>query len=201
MKAKNMDGNHQGLLLVISGPSGVGKTTVTKQVIEQLNAAFSISMTTRPKTHEDVEGRDYFFVSEEEFKAAIKDGKMLEWADVFGNLYGTPRDAAIERLNQGELVILEIDVEGAIQVKENMPEVFSIFILPPSEEELLNRLRGRGREAEEIIMRRFAKSKAEIERAKESNIYDCFLTNDDLEDTIAEAVRVITDERTRRSKK
>ncbi|QQE11607.1 guanylate kinase [Planctomycetota bacterium] len=189
----------QGLLLIISGPSGVGKTTITTQVVKELIASFSVSMTTRPMTHEDVEGRDYFFVSEEQFKKSVGEGELLEWAEVFGNLYGTPRSAVVEQLNQGKIVILEIDVEGAILVKQNMPEAFALFVLPPSEEELLGRLRKRQREAEEIIMRRFAKSKAEIARAKECNIYDCFLTNDVLDETIAEAVRVVKAERMRRA--
>ncbi|QDU33517.1 Guanylate kinase [Poriferisphaera corsica] len=188
----------QGLLLIISGPSGVGKTTITTQVVKKLEAAFSVSMTTRPMTHEDVDGRDYHFVSEEQFRQAVASGDLLEWAEVFGNLYGTPRGAVVKQLNEGKIVILEIDVEGAILVKQNMPEAFALFVLPPSEEELLGRLRKRQRESEEIILRRFAKSKAEIERAKASSVYDCFLTNDILEHTIQEAVRVVESERMRR---
>ena len=195
------DGKGRGVLLIISGPSGVGKTTITHHVEKELGASFSVSMTTREKTHEDTEGRDYFFVDEKRFLAARDHGELLECAEVFGNWYGTPRGPVEKMLDERKVVILEIDVEGAVQVKQNMPEAFAVFVLPPSEEELLRRLKSRQRESEEIIMRRFAKSKAEIARAKEAGIYDVFLTNDVLEETTAEATRVIQAEIDRRAAK
>lgn len=180
-----------GLLLIISGPSGVGKTTITHHVEHRLDGVFSVSMTTRPQTHDDVEGRDYFFVNREIFEQHIAAGNLLEWAEVFGNCYGTPRKPVEAQLAAGRLVILEIDVEGAIQVKKNMPDSFAMFVLPPSEEELYRRLSNRKREDEATIRRRFAKAKVEITRARESGIYDQFIINDDLSTAIAQAVRLV----------
>ena len=181
----------RGLLLIISGPSGVGKTTITHHVEKRLNGVFSVSMTTRDKTEADKEGYDYVFVDEESFKAAVKRGELLEWAEVFGNYYGTPRRPVELAMSQGRLVILEIDVAGAEQVKATMPETLALFVLPPSEEELLTRLRRRNREGEAVIQRRFSKAKAEIDRAKASGAYDHFIVNDTLEHAIEEAVSVV----------
>lgn len=184
--------NKQGLLLIISGPSGVGKTTITHHVEKRLNGIFSVSMTTRDQTDADKEGYDYIFVDEEEFRAAVKRGQMLEWAEVFGNCYGTPRRPVEMALEQGRLMILEIDVDGAEQVKGNMPEALAIFVLPPSEDELLNRLRRRNREGEAVIQRRFAKAKDEIARAHACGIYDHFIVNDTLDHAIEEAVSLVS---------
>ncbi len=135
-----------GLLLIISGPSGVGKTTITRGVERSIpGSVFSVSCTTRAKTDADVEGVDYHFISPEEFQKLIDEDAFLEWADVFGKRYGTRRKWVEEQLHRGRLVILEIDVEGAKQVKAKMPGAFGIFILPPSEEELLRRLQARKR--------------------------------------------------------
>lgn len=187
-----------GLLLIISGPSGVGKTTITHRVERELGAVFSISMTTRSKTDKDVEGADYTFVTEEQFKQHCEAGDLLEWAEVFGHYYGTPREPVERSLAAGRVVILEIDVQGAIQVKGNMPEAFAMFILPPGEGTLLERLRNRKREDEATIQRRFAKAKQEIARARESGIYDAFVVNDELEHAVGEALRVIGEEVERR---
>ena len=189
---------HPGMLLIISGPSGVGKTTITHHVRTRINAAFSVSMTTRPITAEDTEGVDYYFVDVAEFKRQRDAGHLLEWAEVFGNYYGTPRRAVEENLAQGRLVILEIDVEGAVQVKQNMPDSFALFIEPPSEDVLLYRLRRRQREDEQTIRGRFAKAKHEIARAKECGVYDKFIVNDKLEQAVDEAVQAIADEMKRR---
>lgn len=190
--------DQRGLLLVISGPSGVGKTTITHHVEQRINAVFSVSMTTRPKTADDVEGRDYYFVTRQRFEQAIADGDLLEHADVFGNLYGTPCGPVEDHLKLGQHVILEIDVEGAVQIKRNMPEAFSIFVLPPSEEELLARLRRRQRESEDVIQKRFAKAKHEISRARACGVYDRFITNDKLDDAIEQAVSIVEAEIERR---
>jgi len=186
------DATQPGLLLIISGPSGVGKTTITHHVEKRLGGIFSVSMTTRPKTDADKEGYDYIFVGEEEFRAAVKRGQMLEWSEVFGNCYGTPRRPVELALSQGRLMILEIDVGGAEQVKANMPQALAIFVLPPSEEELLNRLRRRNREGEAVIQRRFAKAKDEIARAQASGVYDHFIVNDTLDHAIEEAVSIVS---------
>lgn len=193
--------NHRqpGMLLIISGPAGVGKTTITHHIEAELNASFSVSMTTRAQTAKERDGVDYYFVSEEEFAAARDSGKLLEWARVFENYYGTPQDAVEKSLAEGKLVILEIDVQGAIQVKKTMPNAYSIFILPPSEEELLTRLRARKREDEAAIQRRYAKAKLEIELARESHAYDAFLVNEKLETAMREAIELVQRERASRA--
>ena len=181
-----------GLLLIISGPSGVGKTTITRAVERAIpGAVFSVSVTTRQKTAGDVEGVDYHFVSDAEFDRLVADDELLEWAEVFGRRYGTPRKWADEQLRRGRLVILEIDVKGARQVKERMPGAFGVFILPPSEEALLQRLRARRRDTEEAIARRFAEAQREIAEAKACGAYDAFVVNDELERAIEEAVGVV----------
>ena len=176
------------MLLIISGPSGVGKTTITHRVKEALDATFSISATTRPQTPDDVEGEDYFFVSETEFERMRDAGELLEWANVFDNYYGTPREPVERSLAEGRLVILEIDVLGALQVKRNMPQALAMFVLPPSEAELLQRLRNRQREDEATIQKRFSRAKDEIAHAKASGVYDVFIVNDDLDHAVDLAV-------------
>jgi guanylate kinase len=147
-----VDHANRGLLLVISGPSGVGKTTITHEVERRLGGVFSVSVTTRPSSAADVEGRDYFFINEDEFARRRDAGELLEFATVFGKYsYGTPKAPVLEHLRNGRLVILEIDVQGALQIKRAMPEAYMIFVLPPSDEELLTRLRRRGRENDERI--------------------------------------------------
>ena len=188
-----------GMLLVISGPSGVGKTTITHRVEKELNAVFSVSVTTRPKTETDREGIDYCFIGVEEFKRRRDAGELLEWAEVFGNFYGTPRKPVMEAMAQGRLVILEIDVEGAIQIKHNLPESYAVFVLPPNERVLLSRLRKRAREDESVIQRRFAKAKFEINHAWECGAYDEFIVNRDLEHAVREAVGLIRAEMSKRN--
>ncbi len=188
-----------GLLLMISGPSGVGKTTITRGVERSIaDSVFSVSCTTRAKTEADVEGVDYHFIDREEFDGMIADGAFLEWADVFGKRYGTRRRWVDEQLARGRLVILEIDVEGAKQVKEKMPEAFGIFILPPSEEELFRRLKARDRESEELIAKRFNEAKREIATAHECGVYDRFIVNEDLDDAIQEALDAVRVQRASR---
>ena len=185
-----------GLLLVISGPSGVGKTTITHEVERLLGGTFSVSATTRPKTAADVEGRDYIFLTREEFESRLERGEFLEHAEVFGkHLYGTPREPVDAALSEGQLVLLEIDVQGAIQVRERMPDAFMIFVLPPDEDELLRRLRDRGREDETVIQRRFAEARHEISMARQHGIYDAFIVNDDLKRAIDEACRLVQERR------
>lgn len=186
--------NSAGLLLVISGPSGVGKTTITHEVERRLDGVFSISVTSRPQTAADRDGVDYHFMSAIEFLKLRDAGSLLEWADVFGNYYGTPRKPVQEAMAQGKLVILEIDVQGAIQVKENMPDAFALFIEPPSEEVLLGRLQKRKREDEATIQKRFSKAKLEIAKARECGVYDQFVVNDDLEIAIDDVVTAIKQE-------
>jgi guanylate kinase len=188
-----------GMLLVISGPSGVGKTTVTRGVERSIpDAVFSVSATTRAKTAADVEGVDYHFVTDAEFERMKAAGEFLECAGIYGKKYGTPRAWVEEQLRRGRLVILEIDVQGARQVKEAIFEAFCIFILPPDEATLLQRLRDRKRDDDAAIHRRFAAAQQEIAMARTCGVYDHFLVNKDLSETIARAVDLVKSERARR---
>ncbi|MFT3683397.1 MAG: guanylate kinase [Phycisphaerales bacterium] len=190
-----------GMLLVICGPSGVGKTTITHAVEKQIpGAVFSVSCTTRAKTDKDREGVDYFFVSDEEFDRLISENAFLEHAGVFGKRYGTPKKWVDDRLAEGKLVILEIDVQGAINVKKHCQGAFCLFVLPPSEEELLARLRGRGREDEAKIQRRFGEARREIEVSRNCGVYDVFLVNRLLEAAVAQSIGLVTAEWDRRRK-
>ncbi|HMN42890.1 MAG TPA: guanylate kinase [Phycisphaerales bacterium] len=181
-----------GLLLIISGPSGVGKTTITRAVERSIpGAVFSVSATTRQKRPTDVEGVDYHFVDDATFDQMVKDDAFLEHVNLFGKKYGTPRKWVDEQLARGRLVILEIDVVGAIKVKGHMPEAFGVFVLPPSEEVLLERLRARKREGEDEILRRFAEAKREIQQARACGVYDRFIVNDKLELAIQQAIAAV----------
>ena len=175
-----MQAPRKGVLFVISGPSGVGKGTVNKRLFEEFGnaVAFSVSATTRGPREGEVDGREYFFISRQEFEKRVANNEFLEHAEYAGNCYGTPRDYVLSLLQRGVSVILEIDVQGAMQVKRRMPESVSVFILPPSFEELEHRLRGRGTETPEKIERRLAAAKAEMARATE---YDYQIVNDDLD--------------------
>ena len=175
-----MQAPRKGVLFVVSGPSGVGKGTVNKRLFEEFGSAvaFSVSATTRGPREGEVNGREYFFISRQEFEKRVANNEFLEHAEYAGNCYGTPRDYVLSLLQRGVSVILEIDVQGAMQVKRRMPESVSVFILPPSFEELEHRLRGRGTETPEKIERRLAAAKAEMARAPE---YDYQIVNDDLD--------------------
>lgn len=188
-----------GMLLIISGPSGVGKTTITRGVERSIQGAvFSVSCTTRARTPVDVEGVDYHFIDNDEFEKMKAGGEFLETADIYGKKYGTPRRWVQTQLERGRTVILEIDVEGARQVKSKMPEALALFILPPDESVLLQRLRDRRRESEEAIQRRFAAARKEIEDAKACGCYDHFLVNRTLDESIPTAIKIVNDELTKR---
>ena len=182
---------HTSLLLIISGPSGVGKTTIARAVEKRFDGVLSVSMTTRPMAVRDREGVDYFFVGKERFEALREAGQFLESAQVFDNHYGTPRQPVIDALVADRLMIVEIDLQGAAQVKANMPDAFAIFILPPSESALLERLRGRNRDDEATIHRRFAEARTEIAQAKGGDVYDAFIVNEDLKQAIGEAIGLV----------
>ncbi len=169
---------HKGLLIILSGPSGVGKGTIRKyfEKDERLNLAYSTSMTTRKPRDGEVDGKDYFFTSKENFQEAIKKGELLEYAEFVGNFYGTPL-SEVERLrNEGKNVLLEIEVQGALQVQEKCPDAISIFIIPPSMEELEKRIRGRKSEPEEIIQQRLSKAANEMKIVPN---YKYIVCNDD----------------------
>lgn len=189
-----------GLLLIISGPSGVGKTTITHEVQKRVEGAeLSVSVTTRPQTAADRVGVHYNFIDEAEFLGMIERDELLEHAEVFGNRYGTPRNWVEERLAAGGVVILEIDVQGAVQVKRAMPDAFGVFILPPSEESLLQRLRDRKREDEATIQRRFREAKREIAAAQAGGVYDEFVVNRDLGEAIERTVELVEQARLARA--
>ena len=181
--------NQQGLLIVLSGPSGVGKATVRKALFEMddHNFTYSISMTTRKPRTGEVDGQDYYFISEEEFLQRIKDGRFLEYAKFVGNYYGTPMEQVQEMIDQGDEVVLEIEVEGAMQVKAKMPDAVLIFIAPPTYGSLKTRLLGRGTESEEIIMERISKAHRELTLAAG---YDYIVINDDVENA-ADRIKAI----------
>lgn len=181
--------NQQGLLIVLSGPSGVGKATVRKALFEMddHNFTYSISMTTRKPREGEVDGVDYYFVSEEEFESRIKQGRFLEFARFVGNYYGTPMDEVEKMIADGAEVVLEIEVEGAMQVKAKMPDAVLIFIAPPTFNALKTRLLRRGTEPEEIIMERLSKAHRELTLAAG---YDYIVINDDVENA-ADRIKAI----------
>jgi len=188
-----------GMAVIISGPSGVGKTTITRGIERSISdAVFSVSWTTRPSSGIDVEGVDYHFATDDEFESMKDKGEFLETAGVYGKKYGTPKGWVFEQLKRGRLVILEIDVVGAVNVKKHIPDAYAIFVLPPNEESLLERLRGRRREEESAIQKRFAQAKAEIAHAQTCGVYDLFLVNEHLDDALGKAIKAIGVERERR---
>ena len=169
----------RGLLIVFSGPSGVGKGTVRQEIFSTPDHQFeySVSMTTRPKRPGEVDGVDYFFRTREEFKELIKKGQMLEYAEYVGNYYGTPLTYVNETLDKGIDVFLEIEVQGALQVKKKVPDGVFIFLTPPDLDELKDRLVGRGTDSEEVIRQRIERAKEEIALMRE---YDYAVVNDEV---------------------
>ena len=183
----------KGLLIVISGASGTGKGTVCKKILSDLpEVAYSISATTRTPRPGEVDGREYYFLSKDEFQTWIAEEKFLEYANVYGNFYGTPINKIEERLNRGEDIILEIDVQGALSVKRKCPEGVYIFLLPPSLEELKNRIEGRGTETPDSLERRLANAVAEIQIGRE---YNYVVVNDTIDNASAQIKAILTAER------
>jgi len=171
--------NERGLLIVLSGPSGVGKGTVRKALFEMdgHDLVYSISMTTRPPREGEIDGVDYYFVSKAEFERRIKDGELLEYAQFVGNYYGTPKDKVDEQIALGKEVVLEIEVNGALQVREKAPDGVFIFIAPPNKGALHRRLQRRGTEAPEKIQARMDKAEMEFPLAHK---YDYVVVNDEV---------------------
>ena len=185
-----------GNLIVISGPSGAGKDTVVKKLLEtNKDIELSVSMTTRAPRKGEKEGVDYFYVSSEEFQKQIEKGNFLEYANVFGtNYYGTPKDKVLKNIKNGKDVILVIDIQGAIQVKENMPESIFIFIMPPSMKELKKRLIERDTESSEKILERFKTAYKEINEATK---YNYVVINDKVENAAKKIESIIEAEKCR----
>ncbi|HEN9171014.1 TPA: guanylate kinase [Streptococcus agalactiae] len=182
--------SERGLLIVFSGPSGVGKGTVRQEIFSTPDHKFdySVSMTTRPQRPGEVDGVDYFFRTREEFEALIKEGQMLEYAEYVGNYYGTPLSYVNETLDKGIDVFLEIEVQGALQVKSKVPDGVFIFLTPPDLEELEERLVGRGTDSPEVIAQRTERAKEEIALMRE---YDYAVVNDQVSLAAERVKRVI----------
>jgi len=182
--------NDRGLLVVISGPSGVGKGTVRKALFDmpKHNLVYSVSMTTRDIRPGEVEGVDYYFVSKEEFIKRQKEGKFLETAEFVGNYYGTPLDKVNEQLDMGNEVVLEIEVEGAQQVKKKVPDCVMIFIVPPGKQALYERLKRRGTETESVISERIEKANREFKLA---HLYDYIVVNDEVNNAADRIMAII----------
>jgi guanylate kinase len=183
-----------GRLYIISGPSGTGKGTICRSLVNKVPASLSISMTTRASRPQETEGVDYYFVSDVEFENAIEQGGLLEHADVYGGKYGTPKKYVLEKLANGIDVILEIDIQGALQVKANYPDGVFVFILPPSLAELRRRIEARGSESEESINTRMAEAVNEIEFVRE---YDYYVINDIIENAADKVVSIMRGENLR----
>ncbi len=188
--------NERGLLIVISGPSGVGKGTVRKALfeLEGHDLVYSISMTTRPPREGEVDGEDYYFVTKEEFLERIKNDQFLEYAEFVGNFYGTPRDKVEEQLEKGKEVVLEIEVQGALQVREKTSDAVFVFIAPPTKEALYRRLLRRGTENPEMIQQRMDKAEREFPLAHK---YDYIVVNDEVTNAADRILAIIRAEHAR----
>ena len=190
-----MNNKGRGLLIVISGPSGAGKGTICKSFLERNpEVAISVSATTRSPRKGEVEGVNYYFMSKEQFKGKIEDNDFLEYAEVYDNFYGTPKSNVEELLEGGKDVILEIDIQGALKVKENTEEGVFIFILPPSMEELKARIIKRGSETPESLMKRFKSAYKEINFISR---YNYAVVNDEVETAVEKLEAIISAEKCR----
>ncbi len=182
-----------GIPFVVAAPSGTGKTTVCRRVVERGDRiSFSVSHTTRPRRENEVDGRDYFFVDETEFRRLVEDGAFLEWAEYNAHLYGTSWNAIRSGLAGGRELLLEIEVQGARQVRAKRPDARLIFLMPPSMENLRSRLEGRGTDSPEQIRRRLETANRELEAVRD---FDYAVTNDDLETCVADVLAIIDAER------
>lgn len=185
--------NRKGLLLVVSGPSGAGKGTICKALLNKNDQIkLSVSATTRKPRNGEVHGVNYFFIEKEEFTRMVENGEFLEHAQIYDNFYGTPKAAIIECLEKGQDIILEIEMQGARQIKEVYPEGVFIFVLPPSLEELKSRIVGRGTETQEEIEKRFSCAFEEINQIVN---YDYFIVNEDIEKSVNDVEAIILSEK------
>lgn len=188
-----------GLLLVLSAPSGAGKTTLAHMLLKEFpQARFSISYTTRPPRGQEKNGVDYHFIDTLTFRQMIERNQFVEWAEVHGNFYGSSRSIIDEAQMTSGIAVFDIDVQGGNAIKRKFPDAVLIFILPPSMEELERRLRSRGTDSDDVILRRLLASRAEVEKGADS--YDYLIVNDRLEDAFNQLRSVITAERARRGR-
>lgn len=187
--------SHSGLLIVLCGPSGVGKSTISRELAEKNEVDYIVSATTRTKRDGDEKGKIYEHISRDEFFRRLDAGEYLEYAEVYGDWYGTPKHPALDDLAAGKDVLLEIDVQGALQVRFQYPQALMVFILPPDEPTLLRRLQSRGRDTAEDISKRFRAAKREIHMAKGSRTFDYMVINDDLDRAVGEILKIIRHKR------
>ncbi len=183
-----------GFPLVLAGPSGSGKTTVGRALERLTEVKFSVSATTRPRRTEEEDGVDYRFLERERFEAMVEEGRLLEWAEVHGHLYGTPRSNLEEARRAGRHLLLDIDVQGARSVREKVPDAVSVFLLPPDGRRIVRRLRGRGTEGDEEIRRRLEAAREELAAVGE---FDYVVVNDVLEETVEEIEGILRAEERR----
>ena len=189
--------NKKGLLVILSGPAGSGKGTVGGRLRELSPFEFSVSATTRAPRPGEIDGVHYHFITKEDFKHKIETGEMLEHAEYVGNYYGTPKAPVDAALAEGKNILLDIEVQGALQIKEKMPDAVMIYILPPDYETLLSRIRGRGTETEEVIQKRMTQARGEIEVFDK---YDYIVTNDDFDRAAHDILAILKTEKLRTSR-
>ncbi len=193
-----MTASPPGTLLVISGPSGAGKTSICNELLRRIpNSRWSVSVTTRPPRGTEVDGQSYRFISLEEFRRLEAEGALLESAEYLGNWYGTPRAPVEEAIRAGETIVLEIDVQGGAQIARKMPESVRVFVLPPTMDTLRARLAGRHTESAALQEKRLAEADGEIAFARTSGAYDFFVTNDILEDSVNQILDILRRRRAR----
>ncbi len=183
-----------GKLVVITGPSGVGKSTIVREVLRQTGASFSVSATTRSPRATETDGQEYHFISRSAFEKKVDSGDMLEWAEVFGELYGTPAQPVRDALTAGKTIVLEIDVEGGRQMHEKMPDATYVLICPPGEDALADRLAKRGSETPEKMRVRLAGAAQEIAAARALGVYNHEIVNDNLETAVRQLVDIVNQE-------
>lgn len=187
--------NQRGLLIVLVGPAGVGKSTISRRLAEQLQVWYTVSVTTRPKLPGDEKGKHYEHIDKQDFFQRLDSDQFLEYAQVYGDYYATPKHPTIDHLAAGKDVLLEIDVQGALQVRHHYPDALLIFILPPDEPTLLQRLRDRGRDSPEDIHKRFMAAKREVHMAKGARAFDTMVVNDRLDRAVEEIAKIIKHKR------
>ena len=184
-----------GVLLVLVGPSGVGKSTIARRLAKNLDFRYIVSVTTRPYKPGDQNGKTYEHLTREQFVHRLENDEFLEYANVFDDYYATPKHPALESIAQGENVLLEIDVQGALQVRAQYPEALLIFILPPTEQTLLERLTSRGRETPAEVQKRYRNARREIAMARGSRAFDRMVVNDDLDRCVNEVIESVEQKR------